>query len=114
MESTTEESKLLDWLKARPEMYEQLKRIRELEFSDPQIDRAELELFELVKSIGASSFQHILQQKSDVTEQEERERSKVRVPSKKNFVTPVCWDSSRWTKRFYVWEQKRFARSALV
>ena len=42
MESTTEESKLLDWLKARPEMYEQLKRIRELESSDPEIDRAEL------------------------------------------------------------------------
>ena len=90
MESITEESKLLDWLKARPAMYEQLKRIRELESSDPQIDRAELELFELVKSIGASSFQHILQQKSDVAEQEEREHSKVRVHSKKSSVTPVC------------------------
>ena len=71
-------------------MYEHLKRIRELESSDPQIDRAELELFELVKSIGASSFQHILQQKNDVAEQEEREHSKVRVHSKKNSVTPVC------------------------
>ena len=90
MESVTEESKLLDWLKARPEMYEQLKRIRELESSDPQIDRAELELFELVKSIGASSLQHILQHKSDVAEQEERKHSKIRVHSKKNSVTPVC------------------------
>lgn len=56
-------------------MYEQLKRIRELESSDPEIDRAELELFELVKSIGASSFQQILQQKSDTVEQRQRERA---------------------------------------
>ena len=90
MQSTTEDNKLLDWLKARPEMYEQLKRIRELESSDPQIDRAELELFELVKSIGASSFQQILQQKSDTAEQRQREHSKVRVHSKKNSATPVC------------------------
>ena len=37
----------------------------------------------MVKSIGASSFQHILQQKSNVAEQEEREHSKLRVHSKK-------------------------------
>ena len=90
MESTTKDSKLLDWLKARPGMYEQLERIRELESSDPEFDRAELELFELVKAIGASSFQQILQQKSDVAEQRERERSKVRTHSKKNSIIPVC------------------------
>jgi len=71
-------------------MYEQLKRIRELESSDPQIDRAELELFEWVKSIGASSLQRTLQHKSDEAEQEKREHSKIRVHSKKNSVIPVC------------------------
>ena len=90
MESSKDDSKLLDWLKAHPEMYEQLERIRELESSDPQIDRAELELFELVKAIGASSFQQILQQKSDAAERRERENSKLRTHSKKNSVTPAC------------------------
>ncbi len=61
MESKTKDHELLNWLKSRPEMYEQLERIQELKSGDPELDRVKLALFERVKAIGASSFQQILQ-----------------------------------------------------
>ena len=90
MDLKTKDLELLDWLKSRPEMYEQLERIQELESGDPELDKAELELFELIKAIGASSFQQILQQKSDAAEQRQRKCSKSRTQSKKNSATLVC------------------------
>lgn len=46
---------MLDWLKSQPDLYERLKQIRSLQSSDPDLDRAELELLELTQAIGASS-----------------------------------------------------------
>ena len=95
MKSKAEDLKLLNWLKSRPELYEQLERIQGLELEDPELDKAELELYELVKSIGASSFQQILQQKSDVAEQRQRAISKSRTQGKKNSATLACSAQSK-------------------
>lgn len=58
-----QDQEMLEWLKDQPGMYEKLKEIRALQVSDPDLNRAELELLELVQSIGASSFGEILQRK---------------------------------------------------
>ena len=93
MESLTKDRKLLNWLKSRPELYEQLERIQELELGDPELDKAELELYELVKAIGASSFQQILQLKSDAAEQRQRASSKSRTQGKKTPLHLLVWIS---------------------
>lgn len=62
--SYKDEAEMLTWLKSQPELYARLKQIRALQSSNPDLDRAELELLELTRSIGASSFKEILQQKS--------------------------------------------------
>lgn len=78
-----DEQALFNWLKSQPELYERLKQIRSLQSSDPDLDRAELELLELTRAIGASSFKEILQHKSDAAAARSVEELPVRKQSKK-------------------------------
>ena len=75
---------MLAWLNKHPDVYERLEQIRSLQSSDPDLDRAELELLELTRSIGASSFKEILQQKCDVASEEALEEPAMRKQGKKN------------------------------
>lgn len=75
---------MLTWLKSQPELYERLKRIRSLQSSDPDLERAELELLELTRAIGASSFKEILQQKSDAAATRAAQELPIRKHGKKN------------------------------
>lgn len=75
---------MLKWLKSQPDMYERLEQIRELEEKDHGLDHVELELLELVQSIGATSFRRIVQQKSDEAAQQKLEESNSRRHGKKN------------------------------
>lgn len=79
-----DEKEMLAWLKSQPGMYERLEQIRSLQDSDPDLDRAELELLELVQSLGASSFQQILQRKSDAAAERSSEEPHLRKHGKKN------------------------------
>lgn len=61
MDQTHRDLKMLDWLKGQPEVYEKLEQMQELEADDPELEKAELDLLELLRSIGAASFGRILQ-----------------------------------------------------
>jgi hypothetical protein len=78
------DTEMLNWLKSHPDVYEKLKQMRDLEAGDPHLDKAELELLELVKAMGASSFQRILQQKSETAEQLAKDKATRRTHGKKN------------------------------
>jgi len=75
---------MLAWLKSHPDMYKRLEQIRSLERSDPDLNRAELDLLELTQSVGASSFQRILQQKCDAASEEALKEPAMRKHGKKN------------------------------
>lgn len=78
------DEEMLAWLNSHPELYERLDEIRSLQSSDPDLDRAELELLELTRAIGASSFKEILQQKCDAASEEALEEPSIRKQGKKN------------------------------
>lgn len=84
MEQSKHDSELLEWLKTQPEVLGKLEQMRLLERDDPDLERAEFELLELVKSMGAASMQRILQNKSDRASEESRKQSGGRIHGKKN------------------------------
>lgn len=75
---------LAQWLASHPELCEKLNKIRELEADAPGLDKAELELLELTKAMGATSFARILQSKSDAISGQKRQDPNMRIHGKKN------------------------------
>ena len=76
----------MSWLRGNPELLEKLNRMRRLEAdgSAVDIDRLELEMLELVKSMGASSFGRCLQSKENKAFESAKAQGGGRIHSKKN------------------------------
>ena len=86
MENQSDTSGLIEWLSERPELLKQLERMRTMEDSESafDFDRSELEMLELVKSIGADSFARCIESREPRVLQEARESGGGRVHGKKN------------------------------
>lgn len=86
MSNNTENSDLLNWLGEKPELLEKLGRMREIEQDEGNgdIERIELEMLELVKSIGAQSFGRCVQAKESKALEAEKARAGGRIHGKKN------------------------------
>ena len=84
MEQNHDESKLLKWLKAKPDLVEKLDHMRLLEERDGNLDVVELELLELVKGMGADSYRRVLEQKEATALSRQRSESGGRIHGKKN------------------------------
>lgn len=84
MHSSKRDSEMLEWLKDHPEIYIQLEHFRQLTQDDPDLEKAELELLEISKSIGAQGLREILQSKSDQASAEKKQDPGIRIGSKKN------------------------------
>ena len=84
MDSKPNESKLLEWLKAKPDLVAKLEQMRQLEEADVNLDVVELELLELVKGMGADSYLRVLEQKEATALSRQRSESGGRIHSKKN------------------------------
>ena len=86
MSNNTENSDLLNWLGEKPELLEKLGRMREIEQDEGNgdIERIELEMLELVKSIGGQSFGGCVQAKESKALEEEKTRAGGRIQGKKN------------------------------
>jgi hypothetical protein len=65
MESKKSPEELMSWLRDQPELLSKLDQMRRMEedSEDTDFDRIELEMLELVKSMGASSLGRCVQSK---------------------------------------------------
>jgi hypothetical protein len=74
------------WLRENPQLLEKLERIREMEgeSSDTDFDRIELEMLELVKSMGADSLGRCAQSKEDKAVESVKQSKTCRIHGKKN------------------------------
>ena len=86
MKPTKIPEELLTWLDSQPELLAKLNRLQQMEAdgSDTNIDRIELEILELVKSIGASSFGRCVDGKEAGAVEQAKAQVDCRVHSKKN------------------------------
>ena len=86
MKHTNVPDELLAWLGSQPELLEKLNRLQEMEADglDTNIDRIELDILELVKSIGASSFGRCIDGKEAGAVERAEAQTDCRVHSKKN------------------------------
>ena len=86
MTQNTDHSDLLNWLSEQPELLEKLRRMRAIEQDEGNgdIERIELEMLELVKSIGAQSFSRCVQAKESKAFEEEKAKAGGRIHGKKN------------------------------
>ena len=86
MSNYTDHSDILNWLGDKPELLEKLRRLREIEQDEENgdIERIELELLELMKSIGAQSFGRCVQAKENKAFEDERSKGGGRIHGKKN------------------------------
>jgi hypothetical protein len=77
---------LLTWLDSQPDLLEKLNRLQQMEADglDTNIDRIELDILELVKSIGASSLGRCVDGKEAGAVEQAKAQSDCRVHSKKN------------------------------
>jgi hypothetical protein len=85
MTQHTDHSDLINWLSEHPELLEKLHRMREIEHDEGNgdIERIELEILELVKSIGAQSFGRCVQAKESKAFEEEKAKAGGRIHGKK-------------------------------
>lgn len=74
------------WLREHPELLEKLERMREMEAdgSETDFDRIELEMLELVKSMGASSLGRCVQSKEAKAVEAVKAQKAGRIHGKKN------------------------------
>ena len=86
MIKNTDHSDLMNWLGDQPELLDKLHRMREIEQDEGNgdIERIELEILELVKSIGARSFGRCVQAKESKAFEEEKAQAGGRIHGKKN------------------------------
>lgn len=78
--------KVMAWLREQPELLEKLDLMRQMEEdgSETDFDRIELEMLELVKSMGASSLGRCVEAKHSKAEEASRAGGACRIHSKKN------------------------------
>ena len=76
----------LTWLEANPELLEKLDCMRRIEADDSDMDvvRIELDMLELVKSIGAESFGRCVQSKEAQAIELQQSKAASRIHGKKN------------------------------
>ncbi|NBB81578.1 MAG: hypothetical protein GVY36_19415 [Verrucomicrobia bacterium] len=76
----------LAWLRENPQLLEKLEQMRQMELdeSETDFDRIELEMLELVKSMGAGSLGRCVQAKESKAVDLAKERNTCRIHSKKN------------------------------
>jgi len=76
----------LAWLRENPELLDKLERMRQMESdeSETDFDRIELEMLELVKSMGAGSLGRCVQAKESKAVDLAKENKACRVHGKKN------------------------------
>ena len=86
MAKTQIPTETLSWLEANPELLEKLDRMRRIEADDTDMDvvRIELDMLELVKSIGSESFGRCVQSKEVQAIKLQKFKASSRVHSKKN------------------------------
>lgn len=77
---------LLRWVSTKPELLERLERMRQIEHDeeDGDIERIELEMLELVRSIGAESFGRCVQNKEAKALERAKAQGGGRLHGKKN------------------------------
>jgi hypothetical protein len=78
--------KVLSWLREHPELLEKLDLMRQMEEDglDSDFDRIELEMLELVKSMGASSLGRCVEAKQSKAQEASKRGGACRAHSKKN------------------------------
>lgn len=78
--------KVMAWLREQPELLEKLEQMRQMEEdgTDTDFDRIELEMLELVKSMGASSLGRCVEGKQSKAEETSKAGGACRIHSKKN------------------------------
>jgi hypothetical protein len=76
----------LAWLRENPELLEKLERMRQMESDETEtdFDRIELEMLELVKSMGAGSLGRCVQAKEAKAVDLAKEGNACRIHGKKN------------------------------
>ena len=84
MDAKYHESRLLEWLKDKPDLLEKLEQMRRLEQEDSSLDAVELELLELVKGLGADSYRRVLEQKEGAAMARQQSEGGGRIHGKKN------------------------------
>lgn len=86
MVKKAEKNELMEWIGKQPELLEKLRRMRAIEEDEGRvdIDRIELEMVELVKGIGAASYQRCLQGKESMAVEQEKSKGGARHGGKKN------------------------------
>ena len=84
--SKDKEKQLLEWVKHKPELFEKLQQMQALEQDgeDIDLDGLELELLELVKSMGAQSFGRCVQAREEKAFELAKSKGGGRLHSKKN------------------------------
>lgn len=77
---------VMAWLREQPELLEKLDLMRRMEEdgSETDFDRIELEMLELVKSMGASSLGRCVEAKQSKAEEAAKAGGACRIHSKKN------------------------------
>ena len=84
MDTKFHESRLLEWLKDKPDLLEKLDQMRRLEQGGGDLDAMELELLELVKGLGADSYRRVLEQKEGAAMARQQTEGGGRMHGKKN------------------------------
>lgn len=86
MESKKSSEELMSWLREQPELLSKLDQMRRMEedSEDTDFDRIELEMLELVKSMGASSLGRCVQGKEAKAFDCARSEGGGRIHGKKN------------------------------
>ena len=86
MAKTQIPTETLSWLEANPELLEKLDHMRRMEADDSDMDvvRIELDMLELVKSIGSESFGRCVQSKEAQAIELQKSKASSRIHGKKN------------------------------
>ena len=85
MAKTQLSTETLTWLEANPELLEKLDHMRTMEADDSDMDvvRIELDMLELVKSIGSESFGRCVQSKEAQAIDQQKSKAASRIHGKK-------------------------------